>query len=222
MSAGSKEHVVPKETNTIQQWRQIRKGMLKTMLHSATKELFVPLNILRIYYQTLCGASIEEIKSTNIVGQTKWLLYELSKEYQNKEDDLVKTTNINDESISILTDIDDLLKVKEQEKEKLLKKRREKIAELNSLVQHLEQVYQTKEALDDMFDKIKSDTDELKKSSDDLILSDTSDEVDRTVKHDNNKSEINDDKDNNLKKSNDDIKTRINHVVDELWSRDFY
>lgn len=214
--AGAKDYIVPKETNTNQQWSQIRKGLLKSILHSDTKELYVPLNILRIYYQTLSGASIEELKTTDIAKQTEWLLNELLKEYHHKEDDLVKSEH--EENVSILADIDDLLKVQKKEEENLLKRKREKIAELNSLVQHLEQVYQTKEALDEMYDKIKVDAAEIKKSSkkptDDIIISDSIDKVDSNIKLDN-KSEITDENNNN-KISDEDIKTRITHAVDEL------
>lgn len=157
----------------------------------------MPLNILRIYYQTLSGASIEELKSSDVVKQTQWLLTELLKEYNNKEDDLVKTGN--EESVSILADIDDLLKVQYEEKEKLLKKRREKIAELNTLVN---QFYNTKEAIDEIFDKIK----EGSNSSDDIIVSESSDKVD-------NKSEITEENGN----KDENIKTRISRNVDELW-----
>lgn len=172
---------------------------------------------MRIYYQTLSGASIEELKSTDAVKQTQWLLSELLKEYQNKEDDLVKSEN--EGSVSILADIEDILKVQKKDEEKLRLRRREKIAELNSLVQHLEQVYQTKETIDEMFDKIKVDAAEIKKSarkpSDDIIISDgSSDKVDSNVKLDN-KSDITDE--NNKRNSNDeDIKTKITHAADEL------
>lgn len=175
----------------------------------------MPLNILRIYYQTLSGASIEEIKSTDIVKQTEWLLNELLKEYHNKGDDLVKPEN--EDSVSILADIDDLLKVQKKEQENL-QRRHEKIAHLNHVLQHLEQVYHTKEALDEIFDKVKVDAAEAKKismkSSDDIIVSESSDKVERDVKLDN-KSDINDEK-NNKKSSDEDIKTRITHDVDEL------
>lgn len=178
----------------------------------------MPLNILRIYYQTLSGASIEETKSTDVVKQTEWLLNELLKEYHNKGDDLVKPEN--EESVSILANIDDLLKVQNKEvEENELQRRREKIAHLNTVIEHLEEVYQTKEILTSMFDKVKVDGAQVKKlskkSSDDIIVSDSSDKVDSNIKLDN-KSDINDE--NNNKNNNDeDIKTRITHDVDELW-----
>lgn len=82
-----KEEVVPTEKVTNQQWSQIRKGLLRSILHSETKELFVPVNILRIYYQTL--SSSENLKSIDIVKQTEWLLKELNIEYHRKEDDVL-------------------------------------------------------------------------------------------------------------------------------------
>lgn len=177
----------------------------------------MPLNILRIYYQTLSGTSIEELKTTDVVIQTQWLLNELLIEYHHKEDDLVKSKN--EESVSILADIDDLLQVQKTEEENLLKRKREKIAELNTLVQHLEQVYQTKEVLDEMFDKIQIDAAKFKKkmkrTSDDIIVSDSGDTVDGNVKMEN-KSEITEENKTSEKISDEDIKTRITHAVDEL------
>lgn len=79
---------IPTEKVTNQQWSQIRKGLLRSILHSETKELFVPLNILRIYYQTLSN-SAEDLKSPDIVKQTEWLLNELNIEYHRKEDDVL-------------------------------------------------------------------------------------------------------------------------------------
>lgn len=176
----------------------------------------MPLNILRIYYQTLSGASIEELKATDVVKQTEWLLTELLKEYHTKEDDLVKAEP--DENISILADIDDLLKVQKKHQEMLLKQR-EKLVDLNNLVQHLEQVYQTREVLHEMFDQVNIEEAEIikqssKETSEDIIVSESSEKVDRDVKLDN-KSDITDEK-NNKKSSGEDIKTRINHAADEL------
>lgn len=79
------ENQVPTEKVTNPQWSQIRKGLLKSILHSETHELFVPINILRIYYQTLSKA--DEIRSHDIVQQTKWLLNELNIEHHREEDD---------------------------------------------------------------------------------------------------------------------------------------
>lgn len=217
---GNKEHNIPKELNVNQQWSQIRKGLLKSILHSDTKELYVPLNILRIYYQTLSGASIEELKQTDIIKQTEWLLTELSKEHQNKEDDLVKPET--DQSISLLADLDQFAEVESEvllnqkienvketppkltqsEKEAIIRHKREKLAELNSLldtVQHLEKAYQVKDALNEVFNKLKLD------SSDDIIVANLKNE-------DSDKSDVKQDKIN----KGVDIKTKVNHVVDEL------
>lgn len=79
------EDLVPSERLTNQQWSQIRKGLLRSILHSETKELFVPMNILRIYYQTLSSSA--DLKAADIVKQAEWLLNELNIEYHRKEDD---------------------------------------------------------------------------------------------------------------------------------------
>lgn len=89
------------EEVTNQQWSQIRKGLLRSIMHSETKELFVPLNILRIYYQTLSAPS-EDSKSYDVAKQTDWLLNELNIEHHLKEDDaLVKVEK--DAGVTLVT-----------------------------------------------------------------------------------------------------------------------
>ncbi|KAK5642770.1 hypothetical protein RI129_008937 [Pyrocoelia pectoralis] len=75
------------EDVTNQQWSQIRKGLIKSIVHSDTQELYVPISILRIYYQTLSGASVEELRKLDIIEQTKWLLHQLTIEHRKKKDD---------------------------------------------------------------------------------------------------------------------------------------
>lgn len=155
------------------------------------------------------------------------MLNELLKEYHNNGDDLVKPEN--EENVSILADIDDLLKVEKTEEEaNILQRRKEKLAELNSLVQHLQDVYHTKEALEEIFDKVKMDADDIKQLTskkqsfeDDIIVSDSnSDKIDSSTNINsklNNESEISENNNNkNAKNSDEDIKTRITHAVDEL------
>lgn len=93
MHSEVEEKEIPSEKTTNQQWSQIRKGLLHSILHSETKQLFVPLNILRIYYQTLSNDAPEELAKHDAVKQTKWLLNELNVEYHRKQhasDDLIE------------------------------------------------------------------------------------------------------------------------------------
>lgn len=83
------ENETPDEKTTNQQWSQIRKGLLHSILRSETKELFVPMNILRIYYQTLSDDAKEEPAKQDVVRQTRWLLNELNVEHHRKDDELV-------------------------------------------------------------------------------------------------------------------------------------
>uniref|UniRef100_V5G0I0 alpha-1,2-Mannosidase n=1 Tax=Anoplophora glabripennis TaxID=217634 RepID=V5G0I0_ANOGL len=185
----TKDEIIARETNTNQQWSQIRKGLLKSILHSESKELFVPLNILRIYYQTLSGVSIEELKNTDAVKQTEWLLTELVKENQKKEDDLVKAED--DQGVSILAEISQLTK---SDMESTTQNEREKLSELDSILQtvnRLENSYQAEDVLGQVVDKVDS--------SDELVVSEQ--------------------KSDKTGKSGDDdehIKTRVTHTVDEL------
>lgn len=186
----SKDEIIPRETTTNQQWSQIRKGLLKSILHSESKELFVPLNILRIYYQTLSGVSIEELKNTDVVKQTEWLLTELVKENQKKEDDLVKAED--DQGVSILAELSQLTK---SEAESEAKNKREKLAELNSILQtvnQLENAYQTGNVIGQVINKLKDSSDEL------VVSEQKSDKTDKNSDDDEH------------------IKTRVTHTVDEL------
>ncbi|KAK9881411.1 hypothetical protein WA026_016301 [Henosepilachna vigintioctopunctata] len=92
-----------KEAAINTQWSNIRRGLIKSI---GETELFVPINILKIYYQTLSGFSISEIQNHNIEAQTEWLLKELMIEYyQEKDDDslivLEKTEDIISDAIKL-------------------------------------------------------------------------------------------------------------------------
>lgn len=84
----STEEFNPTEQDVNQQWSQIRRGLLKPIFVS--KELFVPVNILRIYYQTLSGVPMDKIKDHDVLKQTVWLLTELSVERNRKDDEIIK------------------------------------------------------------------------------------------------------------------------------------
>lgn len=200
-----------KEPQTNQQWSQIRKGLLHSIFNSKTKELYVPLNILRIYYQTLSGATLEELKNADVITQAEWLLTELLIEHQ-RHDDIVKLEDVKE--VSIVADIEQLIKGKKA----FLDAEKEKLAQLNLIletVSELENVYQTKDILDKVFSKLKSD------KADDLIVSAKKSDSDDLK----NSEVLVDNKDENLSKSSDLlvnnkedklIKTKATHTVDEL------
>nr|XP_022908380.1 ER degradation-enhancing alpha-mannosidase-like protein 3 [Onthophagus taurus] len=80
------------EEESTPEWSQIRKGLLLPIFSSeSSKELFVPVNILKIYYQTLSGVTSEELKTHDVFKQTEWLLGELNIEFNKKDDDLIKS-----------------------------------------------------------------------------------------------------------------------------------
>ncbi|KAK4877426.1 hypothetical protein RN001_009932 [Aquatica leii] len=83
----NKDEGVYNEESTNPQWSQIRKDLIKSIVNSNSQELYVPLSILRIYYQTLSGATAEEIRKFDLVEQTKWLLHQLTIENRKKNDD---------------------------------------------------------------------------------------------------------------------------------------
>ncbi|KAJ8922355.1 hypothetical protein NQ315_004298 [Exocentrus adspersus] len=185
----TKDEAIPKETSTNQQWSQIRKGLLKSILHSESKELFVPLNILRIYYQTLSGVSIEELKNTDAVKQTEWLLMELLKENQKKEDDLVRVEN--DPGVSILAELSQLTKT---DTDSSVQNTRDELNSLLETVNQLDNVYEADDASGQDSNKINVD------SSDEIVVSEhTSDKTDKNTSDDE-----------------EHIKTRATHTVDEL------
>ncbi|XP_060521130.1 ER degradation-enhancing alpha-mannosidase-like protein 3 [Cylas formicarius] len=156
-----------------QQWSQIRKGLLKSILHSDNKELYVPLNILRIYYQTLGGT--EDHGPPDSVKQTEWLLNEISNEHRRKDsssgdDSLVKLGE--NKGVSVLADIEHVTKDEDGDKLKL-----DKLKRLSSLLEsfnQLEDALEQSEALKDVLGKLHSDTTE----SDDLVVGGADDKKD--------------------------------------------
>lgn len=185
---GTQEEFTPtKEIEINAQWIKIRKGLLKSILTSENKELLVPLNILRIYYQTLSGVSSKDTSKVDIVKQTEWLLEELSKEYKKKDDDLVQAEP--DPGITIITEMT------ETDKEALVKQNQnKKLKELNSLLEDAEIISILESKLDKAFNKLKLEV------SDDIIVSD--------IKSD----KITDNNDKNIR----DNSVSNKHKIDEL------
>ncbi|CAG9860867.1 unnamed protein product [Phyllotreta striolata] len=64
-----------------EEWRKIRKTLLKMLLKEENEELLVPLNILGIYYSTLRGEIGGDAGGIEEVRQTEWLLEELNEEF---------------------------------------------------------------------------------------------------------------------------------------------
>lgn len=151
----TEEKEIPSEKTTNQQWSQIRKGLLHSILHSETKELFVPLNILRIYYQTLSNDPAEEMSKQDVTKQTQWLLNELNVEYHRKEDDfLIKVEGVASE-------------VNEPLQEELDTRR--KLEKLNSILETINQIQ--KNVIDDL----------SKISNDDLFVSEKRSDSDKVI-----------------------------------------
>lgn len=166
------EYSASKESNTNDQWVKIRKGLLKSLLTSENKELLVPLNILRIYHQTLSEATTsKESSKSDIVKQTEWLLEELVREHQKKDDDLVQVEV--DPGISIITDMS------ETDKDALVSnnQKRIKLKELNSFLEevNLDNIHDTKDFLDKIFNKLKLEV------SDEIIVGEIKSEKTETV-----------------------------------------
>ncbi|CAH1119531.1 unnamed protein product [Phaedon cochleariae] len=154
-----------KDASSNGQWAKIRKGLLKSILGSESKELIVPLNILRIYHQTLGGAT----GKGDVVEQTKWLLNELLKEYQTKEDqtkedDLVRLEAEEDRGASVIADT--------------VKQNFNNFKDVSSMLKsvNFENLQETREILDKVIDKLKLET------SDEIIVS-SSESVEDKVKN---------------------------------------
>ena len=186
------------DTVTTPQWVQVRKDLLKSIMTSESKELFVPLNILRIYYQTLSDDPMEDKRVQDTVKQAEWLLNQLSIEHANKQDSLIKVEE-NVKVLSILADLnqlakdgisldkDELAELEDKETLKALS------SVLNSVVRD---VKFKKEHLETVAKKLES-------SDDDLVIGEIKPE-----EKDRDSSEIHSDSEH--------IKTKINHAVDEL------
>lgn len=142
----TEEKEIPSEKSMNQLWKtQTRKELLNSILRSSTKEVFVPLSILRIYYQMLSGDPVEEINKYDVGKMTLWLLNELNVEYHKKEDDfLIKVEGV-------------AMEVNEQSPEVLDTRR--KLEKLNSILETINQI--EKNVIDDL----------SKISKDDLFVS---------------------------------------------------
>ncbi|KAG5898085.1 hypothetical protein JTB14_001789 [Gonioctena quinquepunctata] len=192
-----KEVQVAKDTDVNKQWSKIRKELLKSVLHSERKELIVPRNILTIYYQTLSVVSSKDMAKVDIVEQAEWLLTELLKEYQNKEDDLVKAEN--DPGVTIITDFG---RVSHQDIPATSHSKQD-LKEISSLLENVdfENSKETKEILDKVFNKLKLE------SIDEIIVSDQISLKNSGV----GESELSE-----KKNADGDIKTKSTHSADEL------
>jgi mannosidase alpha-like ER degradation enhancer 3 len=195
-----KSERVAADTVTTPQWVQVRKDLLKSIVTSENKELYVPLNILRIYYQTLSDDPMEDKRVQDTAKQAEWLLNQLSIEHHNKQDSLIKVED-NVKVLSILADInqltgkegihldnDDLTDLEDKETLKALS------SILESVVKD---VKFKKEHMDAVGKK-------LHESTDDLVISDV-----KPKDAERDSSEINN-------SDSEHIKTKINHAVDEL------
>lgn len=147
---GSQE-VNPSETVTNLQWSQIRKGLLRSVLER--KELFVPLNILKVYYLTLSGATSEELKEHDVAKQSKWLLTELAAEHYKKDDDILVTVE-KDDRTSLLEGISEI----SETNAKIIRETQQGLDKLNTLLQ--------------VFSAIEKDVMDKLKSSDELVVRD--------------------------------------------------
>ncbi|XP_019876061.2 ER degradation-enhancing alpha-mannosidase-like protein 3 [Aethina tumida] len=158
---------IPVEETANYQWSQIRKGLLKSIIHSSTKELYVPVNILRIYYQTLSGASIEELKALDVVKQTEWLLKELLIEHQKTDDDaLVKLEE--DSGVSIFADLKQLSELENA------KENNNNLETLSSLLESVSNV------MSPSYSNVINNLDG--ESVDDIVVSDSDKNADEDVK----------------------------------------
>lgn len=146
--------VIPTEEITNYQWSQIRKGLLNSVVNSDSRELFIPVNILRIYYQTLSGATDQDLKDHDILKQTEWLLKEISIEYHRKDDDLIKG---NTDLVNFIPGSESSEDISED-----LEKNRKNIERLNTIFNALSQIE-------------KNVIEELKRrTSDELVITDDS------------------------------------------------
>lgn len=141
------------EESSNPQWSKIRKGFLISILHS--EQLLVPLNILRIYYQTLSGVNQGDMKDHDVTKQALWLLKELSIEHHKKEDDIfVATEKI---GMSLLTDTNVLKQQKKSDDNE--ERRNVNMDKIKSILQAIKDMNLDDGALE-------------KKATDDLVISD--------------------------------------------------
>lgn len=148
----AEDEEVPKEENLSAQWGHIWKDMTQAILLSPKKHLFVPVNILRIYYQTLSGLTSEELADHDVKKQTLWLLKQLTAALYSKDDDILVPANQEVEVIpnqeSSDSTLDNLLKLEDS---------RKRLEQLNSLFQAFKQIQ-------------KDVIEEFTQNSDDLVV----------------------------------------------------
>lgn len=194
--AGQEGKVEVTDTVTTPQWVQVRKDLLKSIMTSENKELFVPLNILRIYYQTLSDDSMEDKRVQDTVKQAEWLLNQLSIEEANKQDALIKPED-NVKILSVLTDFGQLSGKDKDDLADLEDK--ETLKALNSILESVaKDVKFKKEHLGAVMKKLQEGAD------DDLVISDV-----KPKDKERDSSEIN-------SSDSEHIQTKVNHAVDEL------
>jgi len=196
------EYKIPKDEITTPQWTQVRRDLLKSIMASDTKELYVPLNILRIYYQTLSDDTMDDKRAQDAVKQSEWLLTQLSIEHHNKHDSLIKV----DDNVKVLSILADFNKLTGRDGINLGKddlvdlEDKETLKALNSILESVAaDVKFKKEHLGAVMGELKEPL-----ASDDLVISEP-------IK--------NRDKERDSSENNSDgghIKTKISHAVDEL------
>lgn len=190
------EDVYPEETSN-PQWSKIRKGFLISILHS--EQLLVPLNILRIYYQTLSGFNQEEMKEHDVTKQALWLLKELSIEHHKKDDDIfIATEKI---GMSLLTDTNLLKqqhKLDDSKNDKENEQRNKNMDKIKSILQAIKDMNLD----DETFDKKSSMTTTTTRTTiDDIVIQDDL----------KNKFKISDDNINKINKIDVDDPNNNNH-----------
>lgn len=178
-------------------WKQVRKDLLKSILNSESKEIFMPLNILSIYYKTLSNDPVQDKKVQNTMRQTEWLLKQLTLEHSQGHDSLINVED-NVKVLSILADLNQLSGKDKDDAAQLEDKKTLKA--LNSILETVAKdvKFQREHLL--AMKKLESST-----TSDDLVISQPVKSVDKAR-----------DYSEKIHSENDHIKTKINHAVDEL------
>ncbi|XP_018324455.1 ER degradation-enhancing alpha-mannosidase-like protein 3 isoform X2 [Agrilus planipennis] len=166
------------EVTTNQQWSQIRRGLIQSLNNSEKNEIYVPLNILRIYYQTLSQASLEELNAKDVVKQTEWLLRELNIENGRRDNDsLIEAREVNsDKSVGDSSNMD------------VLTDKLGKLETLSSLLDTISEIEikvreEIEKGSDDLvIGKVKEENDKVILSAEQLSSSDNSEESSKTKK----------------------------------------
>ncbi|XP_050308914.1 ER degradation-enhancing alpha-mannosidase-like protein 3 [Anthonomus grandis grandis] len=120
-------------------WGAIRRDLLKSLLQSKTKELYIPLSTLTVYYKTLSGDAIYE---NDYAEQSRWLVQELAKELygekqkgSSRDDALVKPNIWTD--LEQLTDDLGKMKVEGEDSEDLKQRRSKQIEKISDIINNL-------------------------------------------------------------------------------------